>query len=922
MAEKRHTTRRGLERLLPESAFWRLALATAVLAVFTAVGAMLVSKYIGRKLVYSISEESAYTVLRSAVDLIGRTSIQIDEARSRALEARKQTLLDSLSFIEGYIQTHAASAGMNPGECETCFEQLDTLAKGVRPFYGVLDAAGQLRVLDEAGFAAVADPAVFVDLFDAAGTAPGKDVFELSFPENGGNAVLLAARLLPQWGVTLFSATPLLEDDPVLQEKSRLTRNEMRARLNEIVVAESGYVYVFDRNCDMIMHPTLIGENFSAILLPGDSRSMCEALRETAEKPWGQNKIIYNWDRPENQGEYVHKKISWCTVEPTTGWIVGASVYMSDLDAPLATFVTSIFLPALGSILLLGLALALILRSLLKPVNVLSKVCQKVSHGDLNVAAPEGGSGEIGKLCWHFNTMIKRIRGLRQRDERRRGELEDLNQNLERKVQLRTRALERKAHKLEEANIRLKELDALKTNFVSSVSHELRTPLTSILGFTKMIRRDFKMIGSKCDLAPAGKKPVQRVQGNLEIIIQEGERLSRLINDLLDLARIEAGRLEWHDSLLNFQEMAMDCLDAMYAQFQAKPDVSVRHDIEPGLPALYADRDRLTQVLINLLQNALKFTQQGEILLQACQYEGVLQCRVCDSGSGIQRGELIKVFDKFHQAAHDTCTATGGHRPGGTGLGLAICHNILEHYDGLIWAESTQGQGTEFIFEMPMRADQEQRSSHSGHMEAPVARAEDQGATPLVLVVDDDRNMQSLLLHIFEDAGYRVTTASDGATALKRIKATPPDLITMDLLMPGMPGSEIIALLRSQPEYTAIPVILVSALADMGADNYTLSDAVLTKPIDEELLLATTQALLLQDPLPNELREFARQGQAPAGQAMVCDTEGNCSFCNLQQVLEQVAAGFTGQVFVSRGQEEAPELAKIVGRAGVQVVMF
>jgi len=266
-----------------------------------------------------------------------------------------------------------------------------------------------------------------------------------------------------------------------------------------------------------------------------------------------------------------------------------------------------------------------------------------------------------------------------------------------------------------------------------------------------------------------------------------------------------------------------------------------------------------------------------------------------------------------------------GQRPGGTGLGLAICHNILEHYDGLIWAESTPGKGTEFIFEMPLRTDQEQRSRPVEHAEQPIARTVDQDAHPLVLVVDDDRHMQALLLHLFEDAGYRVTTASDGATALKRIKATPPDLITMDLLMPGMPGSEIIALLRSQPEYAAIPVILVSALADMGADNYTQSDAVLSKPIDEELLLATAQSLLLQDPLPNGLRELSRNyssGASGANEVMICDTAGNCSFCTLQQAMEQVASGFTGQIYVSRGQERASELAEIVGKAGVQVVMF
>ncbi len=280
--------------------------------------------------------------------------------------------------------------------------------------------------------------------------------------------------------------------------------------------------------------------------------------------------------------------------------------------------------------------------------------------------------------------------------------LASLNKHLERLVNERTQDLERKAQELEQANARLQELDELKTNFVSSVSHELRTPLTSILGFAKLIARDYLRLLENEDLeALARNRYAQRILDNLVIITQESERLSRLVNDFLDLAKIEAGRLDWQDELLDFRQLAQETLTAMQAQIEARPDVVVHQDIAPDIPPLHADRDRLTQVLVNLLTNALKFTPSGEILLSACHREGVLQIRLRDTGHGIPRDELSKIFDKFHQAADRTAR---GEKTQGTGLGLAIVQSILEHYQGEIWAESEPGHGAEFVVELPLHA--------------------------------------------------------------------------------------------------------------------------------------------------------------------------------------------------------------------------
>lgn len=913
--------RRYFSRLLPNTALWRLVLATAVLSLLTAAGAVVVSKIIGRDLVYSISEDNAYTVLRSAVDLIGRTSVQLAEDRNKVLEASKQSLRESLDFASGFIETYATGSLLDAQAKERGFRRLEALAVSMTPAIAVEDATGAIRIVGNGVFEELEKAHVLRDLDASARGRPAEDSFSLYVPDGRQNAVLVAARYEPLWNLTFFAARDYGQATQALQEKQRMTLNELRARINEIVVAKSVYVYVFAEDCRMVAHPTMYEGNFAELHLQGSNRFMCDVLRETAEQPWGENSYNYKWDRPDDAGNYIYDKITWSTVEPTTGWVVGVTVYKSELEAPLPRFMARIFFPALGSILLLGLALVFILRSQLRPINALTRVCQRVSHGDLDVAVNENASGEIGQLCWYFNAMIKRIKGLRQRDERRRKELEDLNLNLERKVLLRTKALERKAHKLQEVNVRLEELDELKTSFVSSVSHELRTPLTSILGFAKMIKRDFNKLEEICAMEDhAGPKFPKRIQTNLGIIVTEGERLARLINDFLDLAKIEAGRLDWSDSLIDFHELVMDCLDVLQGHIRLKEGVNIRYEITPDMPPLYVDRDRLTQVIINLMNNALKFTDAGEVLLFACHDGDALQCRIKDTGQGIQVSELCKVFDKFHQVSEKEISQK---KTPGTGLGLAICRNIIEHYNGLIWAESAPDKGCEVVFEIPLRRDLEDvEKLTSGSDDAGgIPRRKEE--VPLILVVDDDQHIQTLLQNLFEDAGYRVATAPDGETALRWLQTGAPDLITMDLMLPGMPGSQAIQRLRSDPRFKDIPVILVSALADRDADDHTDSNAVIPKPIDEKMLLTTVQTLLLGDEKPLPDLDFLEQHpQWRAGIPYVCDGQGNCYFCSLSEIGARMETGFTGIVCVPRQIEDTPEVQALARAGGVQVVVL
>jgi PAS domain S-box-containing protein len=278
--------------------------------------------------------------------------------------------------------------------------------------------------------------------------------------------------------------------------------------------------------------------------------------------------------------------------------------------------------------------------------------------------------------------------------------LAKLNANLERLVQERTQDLTDKALALEKANRTLQKLDDMKTAFLSSVSHELRTPLTSIFGFTKLIHKDFTRHFSQCSIGDAHlEKKSERIVKNLMVIEQEGRRLSRLVNDVLDLHKMESGQMQWSLRTISVAECMYEAILAVGGHFSDNDDVQLVSDIPERLPKIEIDPDRLAQVLINLLHNAVKFTRSGQVILSArATGDGMVQIQVKDSGPGIPDADQPYIFDKFHQVATDD---TLGSKPKGTGLGLSICKHIIEQFGGTIWVESTLGKGSSFIFELP-----------------------------------------------------------------------------------------------------------------------------------------------------------------------------------------------------------------------------
>ncbi|WP_373528255.1 response regulator [Nostoc sp.] len=395
-----------------------------------------------------------------------------------------------------------------------------------------------------------------------------------------------------------------------------------------------------------------------------------------------------------------------------------------------------------------------------------------------------------------------------------------------------------------------KEIDQMKTDFISTVSHELRTPLTSVLGFASIIKEKletdvFPMLSTEDRKL---QKTIKRVGDNLNIIVSEAERLTSLINDVLDIAKMEAGKVEWQMQPLDPSELLDLATNSTAGLFETN-GLQLVCEIEPGLPQIVGDRNRLLQVLINLISNAVKFTESGSVICRVKRENNGVCISVIDTGVGIAPEDQPKVFEKFRQVG-DTLTD----KPKGTGLGLPICKQIVEHHGGRIWVESEPGKGSTFSFIIPT-APSDRKTSSSLNLDALVKQLKEHVITTnpvlnqnskTILVVDDDANIRELLRQQLETEGYKVREAKDGVDAIHQIKIARPDLILLDVMMPQINGFDVAAVLKNDPHTADIPIIILSIIENKKRGYHIGIDRYLTKPIDPEKLLNEIGSLLSQ----------------------------------------------------------------------------
>ena len=373
----------------------------------------------------------------------------------------------------------------------------------------------------------------------------------------------------------------------------------------------------------------------------------------------------------------------------------------------------------------------------------------------------------------------------------------------------------------EEAKLQAEDANKIKSEFLAKMSHELRTPLNAIIGITEMMAEDAVEFGDDDYVEPLGR------------VLRSGKHLLALINDILDLSKIEAGKMELHPECFDLGLFVGDIQRTCEPLANKNNNQLIVHCQNP-IGDMYTDSTRLKQVLLNLVSNACKFTNDGDVTLdiKPCQLDGKagVQFAIKDTGIGMNSEQLSMLFQDFQQV---DSSATRKYE--GTGLGLSISQKLANLMGGHIIVNSEESVGSEFIVKLPINNSDVQMDLGTNF-----EKSATNGEPPLdlnkrhVLVVEDDDNMVELLKHHFDKISMQVEVAKDGNQALQKARAHTPDLITMDINMPNLNGWDTLAAMRADDTLKQVPIVVVTVQEEkrrgleLGASDY------LTKPINKE----------------------------------------------------------------------------------------
>ena len=372
----------------------------------------------------------------------------------------------------------------------------------------------------------------------------------------------------------------------------------------------------------------------------------------------------------------------------------------------------------------------------------------------------------------------------------------------------------------------------LKSEFLANFSHEIRTPLNGIIGYCDLLMRE------------EGTRLTAHGRRDLNVVKTNAKTLLALINDILDLSKIEAGRVEVVTEQVDLQELADECMATVKEYLKGK-DVALTTNIAPATRLLRTDALKLRQIMLNLLSNAAKFTDTGEVSLSVVPQDTDVVLSVEDTGVGIPSDQLAFIFEKFRQVDGSTTRKVGG-----TGLGLAIVRELSRVLGGTVSVTSTLGRGSTFTVRLPSTLEAPAGgigvTAHPSERGMPVSEVAHHLSTlappgSTVLVVDDDPLMQQLVAGQLEPVGFKVVSAEDGISALKRARELKPQAILLDIHLPKLDGWSVLSQLKGEPSLASIPVILIS-VEEQRARGFSLGACeYLVKPVEPERLVEVVQ---------------------------------------------------------------------------------
>lgn len=510
---------------------------------------------------------------------------------------------------------------------------------------------------------------------------------------------------------------------------------------------------------------------------------------------------------------------------PTRWGTVRIGLSLDAMRAQVAVTGRTLSLLGLAAVGIVLLSARLFTQRITRPLRELSVAAARVASGELEQKVDENLVGELGEAAKSFNKMTQDLR-------RSHDALRYQKQHLENMVQERTAALRQKARELENANRELKEVDRLKSDFLSNVSHELRTPLTSIRSFTEILSDDFAV------------SPEERTEF-LGIIASQTDRLTRLIGDLLDLSKIEAGEFYCHVETLPLASLVLTPCMEIVRRMAEETSITIDASVDDQLPEVLGDGDRLSQVTVNLLDNAIKFTNPGGTIrvkafassnrvppdVEGAGFRGVVSdtpdigtyvvVAIEDDGQGIPLVDQQRIFEKFGQSGNVLTE-----KPQGTGLGLAISANIMLQHGGALWVQSKPGEGSTFVYSVPVSSEAKQlrnMNSDSGG-----SRRFDDGMTSppedailqalaactdgsRVMVVDDDPARIARITSHLEPLGYRAMGCEGGSNAAERAREVHPDVVLLNATLRDLNGYEVLRRLKQDRVTADVPVIVIGS---------------------------------------------------------------------------------------------------------------